>query len=1063
MNNTIKLNNNYNKNTSRKKYGGGVKKRKNKNEVPREQDKIKTPGEEEETKGPDAYRDISVNIESQSENQNEVATILGDKITCSKKDGTPQKRLLYLAIACKQIIANNLKQNKSNCNYDDLIKFMSDQKDEEEGGEKEKKNESSRGWWNKTINSTKKDCLCEMVNICLNFFINDKNNGEEYNAALIASLWSIIMVKSMSDISQMGQLINSIPLFNQTQNTNDLPLTKTIFNQINKNAKIGFVSSDKICAGVSSLLINDLDYPIETLCTRKSSVGGKTTQNIIIQKGIIASLTFFLYQIEISQEKTDIIQLFSNLEETLILDSKYMISKILYYYNEYVSKLNRFTTIEREFNELFAIKRKENNISIYDSYDDRFINLSNFIKGISSVLKAKRYSISKSNNITNEIKDLNLSLFNKLKDTLFLNKTKFRSPKWCYYVANDIFRLIYPQNEINFEDLKTIISKSEIKAATIDGTYGHDFHGIDCITRLGEEFMKIAKYKDSMLVDKKNENEAIKNCLKNSKCVTIDQIQDDLSINFNTDTNYLPLTTNTNIGNPQYWHFFDSLFSLKPLILAIDFTKGNQPYSDIVAEQFSATSESKEADDLINPIQPNELQEIISQQIKKNGTGRELMGTCALFDGAASYGIYPYYLTDDNNNFLPYISELIIDYDYVNSPSFPPQKKQKNQNLNTDTEKKPLIKVKFETYSKLNALQLEDRYKTTLIPSILTPIEGVFEELLKLYPDNKQEFDNALINLDSDDRFCNAFSQLWAELLNLKTKENMDRGKGFKIKLDNSDLKNLIKGFNIYFINKYGKTNTQVPNFLQEIQDILLAKGSNTLDESTNRFNQIMAIIIHDIANPEFNEVNKKVLLQILSEGIDFAGNNKSEKRILFGKREDEDITSGIEEIERTEPDKIDSVLNYFMQNKEPSAIANPYLESISEGLMEGPVSNIQGTPPVGNYIKTKAESLSVLERGRIAFQQEQRQRQGETGSNMEQDQATPEKAPESPPSSHFTINTNTNTNSQDVATQQSQSQNQLMIEDSDSDEDKMNITGGKTRKKNLHPKNKRTKRKFKY
>jgi hypothetical protein len=931
----------------------------------------------------DAFRSIYVINKNLPENNqiNEVQELLQGPYSykCPKKDGTPGKRLLYLTDACINLLqekdTNYLIQLQNNVSWNQLLKKLNygdglkeeneveeQDEDEEESG---KKGKESRSWWKVNGNENIAKLLNDLVNHTLFITLPNIVKDLPTQACIIASLWSIIMVKSMSDISQMGQLINYIQTL--ISNQEQIPVTNTIFDNIQEDAKVGFVSSDKICAGVSCLLIRSVHFLLQTLCTRKSAVGHKTTQNILVLKGEIAGLALCLNLFE-EEYNAEIFNIFpSNSLDNV--DFKYMMATIAFYYNEYVSKLDKNNTVEQEFYDLFYIKRDINDISIYKN--DRFINLSNFIRGICTVLKSPKRSGQ----------GQNLDLLYQISKYFFTLARDFRCRKWTYYIATDVFRLLYPQKEINFTNIKNIISYNEIRAATIDGTYGHDFAGLDCIQRLGEQFIKIAGsnyteninvkstgemetseneiylanakgYIDLLIPEgiKKDENEAIKRCLENSECVTIDQIEDDLLINFNSSKNYL--TGETSIGNPQYWHFFDSLFSLKPLILAIDFTKGLQPYSIVAASQESVKSEKKSTQEFINPVNPNELQSIVAEQIKENGKGYELMGVNALFDGAASYGIYPKYIVNEDDKFIPYISETVINYTYTEGKG---KKESKETNL---------IQVKFETTSELTKAALENKYKTSLIPSTFTPLDGVLDALLNLYDGNKQTLNNALETLDNrNNKYYVSFSKLWAELLNYKLNDKkINPDNELKVKLDKPELQNFIKGCKVYIKNNYKNNNIDLPPSLQDINDLIMNENvRNNLDYFKGVFNNCMALIIKNLVNPAISDDEKQQIISMFANAISFAKNNTASKRQIFGIKDDDenDIENVVENINTTEPTNIDNVIKHFFNTRKQDVFKRKPFESISSEFMES-----SGTPERRKGINDgKSASVAVMER----------------------------------------------------------------------------------------------------
>jgi hypothetical protein len=851
----------------------------------------------------DAFRTIYVQ-EKLPEPTANVISKLFETPTFPKKAGTPQARIVALMKACKNIILRygnpNYKtqrnpepiagdKNKTTLTVDksgeirgriDPLKinkgilttltftqfmelFGKEEKDDEgstEGTREGEEGDTSgeRGWWNKRDYAGVKNFLNELVNTVINEIVFKKIQDPRTQAELIAGLWSIIMVKSISDISQCGELVNNL-----THIKDKLPVetthTGTIYDQINIQAKAAFVSSDKICAGVSSIILNKLKIPFETLCTRKSSRGAKTIQNVICQRADIAALAiiFTLFN-KSNTERIGPIYIFKIIGESEdIIDLvKRLFTEYLFYNNEL-----RGTTLQREYDDLYAKRRAEKTVSIY--FDLRFSRLSAFISNIYDIVK--EYT----------------QLLTQIGKKLMSEKREFRCPLWTYYVSTDVFRLLYPYQAVDKDE----ISLGEITAATIDGTYGHDFHGIDCIKFLGEKFMDLfgmGRYK-----------------ISTEETTANDEKEDDLLYRFNNIDNFL--VSETNNGFTRQWHFFDSLFSLQPLILSIDFTVGIQPYSSAFASEKGIAQERQSSPLLIRPTDPQSLQIMISDEIKKTGSGRELVGVCALYDGAAPYNIFPYFLTDASGKFQPYITKAIFDI-----ASKPQQTTKKSRTRELQEPQEPeTIELSFTTYSNLTPTELEDKYKDALIPTKIIPIDGIFQKLKEMEGMTPEKFRQIIDTLNDDkNEISNTFNDIWSLLLNFKE----PKSKKTKIELNKADCESLLRGFNNYCGKFYPKSksrsatamaedeqpiNTDIKNFCDKIRDIFSGPKLSA-EEFRDRFDDIMMDIMIYITNPENTDNSKQELLQMFNSGITntISKNNEITKdQLIYGRRVAAQIT----------------------------------------------------------------------------------------------------------------------------------------------------------------------------
>jgi hypothetical protein len=348
---------------------------------------------------------------------------------------------------------------------------------------------------------------------------------------------------------------------------------------------------------------------------------------------------------------------------------------------------------------------------------------------------------------------------------------------------------------------------------------------------------------------------------------------------FNNIDNFL--VSETNNGFTRQWHFFDSLFSLQPLILSIDFTVGIQPYSSAFASEKGIAQERQSSPLLIRPTDPQSLQIMISDEIKKTGSGRELVGVCALYDGAAPYNIFPYFLTDASGKFQPYITKAIFDI-----ASKPQQTTKKSRTRELQEPQEPeTIELSFTTYSNLTPTELEDKYKDALIPTKIIPIHGIFQKLKEMEGMTPEKFRQIIDTLNDDkNEVSNTFNDIWSLLLNFKE----PKSKKTKIELNKADCESLLKGFNKFCKERGAELTADIQDkFCKKIGEIFSSGYKLSAEEFRDRFDDIMMKIMIYITNPENADVSKQELLAMFNSGITntiTSKNNEIAMRLTFGR-----------------------------------------------------------------------------------------------------------------------------------------------------------------------------------
>jgi hypothetical protein len=379
------------------------------------------------------------------------------------------------------------------------------------------------------------------------------------------------------------------------------------------------------------------------------------------------------------------------------------------------------------------------------------------------------------------------------------------------------------------------------------------------------------------------------------------------------------------LGNPKNWHFFDSLFSIKPLILAVDFTKGIQ--TELVGKASAAISmkqqtEEEKSKELINPLNPNELQDEVLSMFEQSGIGKELNGASTIFDGAAPYGLFPLYITDDTGKIETYTSEIVI--------------------TSGDVE----FQLQILTESNLTKGILQEKYINSIIQTRESPTLQIFE-ILKSEPfnliDDYPSFIQKLENVVNGKKFIESYSKL----LNSRIHNG-------KLKLGKKELFSFIKGCKIFIatIKKKG-ANAPILNNIDELTNNIIS--SATADILKNVFNQILANIIYILYYSQETEDDENILLDLFEYGVDF---EYVEGEAIYGTKKeatDKSIdTSGL----ASEPD----ILELF-HNVKRSQLLKPrhYLQG-KVPLLSAGFSPLPSTRPIQKALTADTKSYHEIQ-----------------------------------------------------------------------------------------------------
>jgi hypothetical protein len=579
-----------------------------------------------------------------------------DKSIFTKDEGTPQKRIYYLF---RQILYINenykiipLSSSFYNNDITEINKLILE------------------------LSSVKREALpnfidknIQLINTFINLFLSSIHQKKDLSLKIktVISLWISILVKSISDVSLCGSLVNLIPkiyakigkhlrtIFELNENRKDPKII------LEGNINLVYFSSDTITGSGSTNIVKLLKYPIQILYSTKRS--GITTQTIILQKNIISILSIILSSIGTGDENM-------GLPTELLYDPELCeflikINKIVY---EFCEKLNVYeeylkiqliqNKIQKAFDNLFDYQNRDNENTRYDIFENIINNLYTLILQISGI-------------------DNFFRCLNKIEGTLVKLDKEFIINRWTYHLSNDIFKYNFPLYKELFTEtrpewgdltLKDIISIEEILTATYDAMYGHDFP-FDFIRNLGDQFLNLIgstnRYNNmSSIPSSSLEKACINQTVGLNNYSTLNQHDDKFSIILNSEhyskKNFLTASKEEMyVRNPQtQWNIsLSPLLYKQKLYSSVDFVSGEPAISLLLTEQvnyiknaFNSVYFYEIANEDVLKNKTLEISNKINQETKYN----EIFNPCSLFDGAAPWGGKPIYFLEG------YISKYII-------------------------------------------------------------------------------------------------------------------------------------------------------------------------------------------------------------------------------------------------------------------------------------------------------------------------------------------------------------------------------------------------------------------
>jgi hypothetical protein len=765
---------------------------------------------------------------------NGVIESLGVNTTFSRERGTPQKRLHDLLEACQTIVkTNNRSIFKGKITTLDVQGLIDDLET------------ASREDMFKSI--ADRNLFCEYIDL---FISSLKSTPDQITKNKISiTVWLLVLVKSMSDISQCGSLVNDIPKFYEGGNISTIgkstgDTTNDVLSVLKSNKNVTFVSSDKICAALSSNILKLIDYPIQTLCSRKT---GTTTQTMIVQKGEVSALSVILSVV-------------GDLEKTMGL-----INDVIYYDSSDIDRdavANMVTSIHSVvtdyYSKIFDEYFKDPNIKDYVTQDIIQLEVDNiFISKNDRGREKLCQLISEISSIPilrNSL--LELSRVLSLKENVIV-------PRWTYHVSNDVFKYMFPLTPDMFIDLKSKISREEIVSATADAMYGHDF-ALSCITDLGREFLTAIGEANVYTIDEnvsysKKEDLCISQTLQLNNFSTINQHGDKFSINFNSDSNYLVVDRKEMFYriSETPWNITSSPLVNQPIIASVDFVSGEPSISVVLSEQINEIKQQSIRREQVLAFSTLSQEDLTDKLkvIEENTNYNEYYGVTTLYDGAAPYGGLPIYQLDQYKSSMNVVLK--------------PSKKQKDELEENVT--LTVITKTTESEEELKTKWISGRVDTfdiSYLKDNLIPNVGLSEEQ-KGQLSNPQDTSSPLYK----------FNLIWGTILNSKSKLTLKFREEIynEFRLVVAEIQNKIRQLNEKVAERSRRASIQQPIsrfpryeiFTNEIMELVeQLQQFLKLNESLEKFDVMMIEYIKILFSDEIDDSNKNILLKILESAV---------------------------------------------------------------------------------------------------------------------------------------------------------------------------------------------------
>jgi len=574
-------------------------------------------------------------------------------------DGTPVGALVKLASKCKEILEDYGYDKGYIKTLDGLIQLL----------KRLKREDLDKG--PPVISS-----LNELVNKTIVFIEQNKKKNPGIEAELI-KMWSCILLKGMSDITQYGstlKLLNSNTMYSKflPESIKQYHEGESLMSFFKKTCsilqipRVVGVSSDKIAAALMtnvSVLYGDSSPPI--LCTRKRQMG---TAYIILQNYKVAYLAHLISECNAEMDEDCMFRAFKGIKAEFCYD------------DEREQLLVTEDRIQEKFDEFFRCKErmipfskgKPSNNMFFETVQDI---LGNHVRGSPRYDKWRelneyenvQFKLQKMivfiRAITKEV-TANIDAFNESAHQFWEDENseeiedeiEYKSHRYAYTVATIVFQLLYPFNpdSVPFETL----CRAEFISGTNDARKGHDFKNVSCVKKLGDKFLNLL----GIEIDdnrEEDENDTIIGVLYKNKMATICQTDNEFVYSFKSSNTFL---TSEEYPLPKQnldWLLFACPLSFSPLFAAIDFTRGVPQHSqhkfeliNFFLKQMPSNTDLRKHE-LFRITFPQKVVDHIKSLIGNDFNNFfEIFTANSFYDGAAPFGARPLQLMGPCSSYI---------------------------------------------------------------------------------------------------------------------------------------------------------------------------------------------------------------------------------------------------------------------------------------------------------------------------------------------------------------------------------------------------------------------------
>ena len=554
--------------------------------------------------------------------------------------GTPQKCLYHLASTCRDLLMEKREKGgvfnvdkgtlkyKNNTKVNDVLDAIFT---------------LPRDWWKKK--NTNLEVVNQLVTSAMKVYSGDTEK--------IAQMYSNILFKSLSDISQYGALLTNMAdietrekYIKDKQQGGDAMSEYDVIKSLYKSTYIG-VSSDKIGAALMTMVASVFDYNFEILSTYKYA--GMSINSILIKEDV-AGLALFMrgegstVDKLIKQNKLGL----SDTDKTMIVGLRQQCLGVINNYKTQVKIKNMDTHINDLFKLASSIKKmvRQSDVNKHPELE-KIVAYARLIKELSKIISGENMTI---------IRKLFVALrkyeTKKTEDKKFIN-----CETYLYHIAKNMHNLLFPLNTHISSEKKEQMSRQEIIAACYDNIYGHDFSGLDFIATLGKKFISqvFANTPDKSYLLSQDainkietkgvdqETTCIHEAIKHSKYVSVGLVDGNMSF-FIGDKNALTYTYPTiQRDNCMLMTLFKTVFDNKNYFYSIDFYAGAQPYEYGKSTVFNILNGyvcNKRIIEINLEQHMKEYKKELERLKQKGLLPYEIFTPATYYDGAANYGLY---------------------------------------------------------------------------------------------------------------------------------------------------------------------------------------------------------------------------------------------------------------------------------------------------------------------------------------------------------------------------------------------------------------------------------------